>query len=89
MSHDFDVDQAAQIIRSAFSPLTCHANSGDYGKSLSFTVTSGDDAVLTVDDLLADQFSTERRLRFIISESRAAVEDKGHALDAWSFPAAA
>ena len=89
MSHDFDADQAAQIICGAFSPLTCHAKPGDYGRRLSFVVTSGDQTVLTVDDLSTEQFSTERRLRFIISESRSTIQDKGLALDQWTFPPAA
>ena len=89
MSHDFNADQAAEIVRGAFSPLICHAQSSHYGRRLSFVVTNGDDTVLTVDELATDQFSTERRLQVIILESRAVVEELGFTLDPWTFSAAA
>ena len=89
MTQEFETDQAAEIIRIAFLPFTCHASQGDYGRTISFVVVNGDETVLTVDEIKKDQFSTGRRLRFIISESRSAISDQGLALDPWTFPSAA
>ena len=89
MTQEFETDQAAEILRSAFLPFTCHASQGDYGRTISFVVVNGDETVLIVDEIKKDQFSTGRRLRFIISESRSAISDQGLALDPWTFPSAA
>ena len=86
MTHELTIEKAASIFASAFSPLRCVAESWDYDNRFRFRVFDGDEPLLSADDLLRQQVTTSRRLEAAIIHARSNLEERGYALDSWSFP---
>ena len=87
MSKDLTMEQAAEIITSAFAPLRCVAAPWDSGYRLRFNVfNEADEPVLSVDELLKPQAADSRRLESNIHQARNNLSERGFVLAPWSFP---
>ena len=87
MPKDLTVENAAEIISSAFAPLRCVAEPWDYGHRVRFRVfDAADEPLLGKEDLLRRQFTDPRRLESAIAQARDNLSDRGHQLLPWEFP---
>lgn len=87
MSKDLTIEQAAEIIASAFAPLRCVASPWDGGYRLRFNVYSeANEPILSVDEMLKPQVADSRRLESNIHQARNNLAERGFMLAPWSFP---
>ncbi|KJK19031.1 DUF1652 domain-containing protein [Pseudomonas sp. 2(2015)] len=80
--------EAAKTLEASFAPLRCVAEPWDYGHRMKLRVFDHkDQPVVTLEEILKQQFSTESRLTEIITSIRARIEQKGYRLEDWKPPA--
>jgi hypothetical protein len=82
------IEQALQIIQSAFLPLRCRAQAWGDGKKARFRVfDAADSALMRFPYLTKSQVTDPVQLEAILTESRRRLGVRGYRLNAWKFPA--
>jgi hypothetical protein len=80
-------ENAVGIIESAFVPFRCVAEPWDYGHRIRFRVfDNADDPVLTVGELIKNQFADANSLSTTINSCRATLIARGYELNDWALP---
>lgn len=86
MTDDFTEDQGLDIIRAAFAPLRCVAESTDYGYFRFRVFNKRDDGILRAPKLSRNDVTSRRALGQILSQARRQIKGQGYALNPWSMP---
>lgn len=82
-----NVEDAAEVIGSAFSPLRCVAEPYDYNSKVRFRVfDDNDNSLLRMETLTRSQVADSRRLESIIAHARGNLTNRGYELAPWIFP---
>lgn len=90
MTTRLTVEQADEILRSAFRPLVCGVSKIDrWGHKLRFKVfDENGNPLLDRPEVPAATATNSRLLSELIQDARQELESKGVTLDPWTFPGA-
>jgi hypothetical protein len=87
MKNTLSLEQAVEIIESAFLPFRCFTEVTDGETRIGFRVLDHKDNVLfAVDTLFAKNVTDVDRLDAVITQSRVRVTAEGATLSPWRFP---
>jgi hypothetical protein len=79
-------DEIKNTIQNAFRPLRCVAAIWNYERKIKFLASKGDDHILEVSSHPLESLRNKNELRRFLTRQRKIVQEKGHALDPWTFP---
>ncbi|WP_144172935.1 hypothetical protein [Pseudomonas sp. Kh13] len=84
MSKYLPANDAALVAEAAFAPFRCVAKCHDYDNRLNFRVFDhSDEPILTVEDLVKNQFCDMSRLIDVLSAARQNLIERGYTLQPW------
>ena len=81
----FSVEEALEILREAFSPLDCVAQSKGLGREIAFEVSDGP-RTLWKKQMALHLASKDYNLRRLIMDARNSIKGAGLKLDPWEMP---
>ncbi len=81
----FTIEEALEILREAFSPLDCVAQSKGLGREIAFEVSDGA-RTLWKQQVALQLASKDYNLRRLIMDARNSIKGAGVKLDPWEMP---